>query len=86
METKIIKLADFRKQVSVIWKGLKGKNVKYVVTVHNKPVLEVAPYKGDANFETLAAKAKGTAKGVAKKASAAKKTVAKKAKKVVKKK
>jgi len=40
-----ISLADFRKNISSLWKESLNKNIKYVVMVHSKPVFEVIPIK-----------------------------------------
>ena len=46
MKTKSISLADFRKNISNIWREVNEKKVKYVVMVHSKAVLEIsAPSK-----------------------------------------
>ncbi len=43
MTTQLISLNEYRKNLSTIWKQAQEKNIKYVVLVHSKPVMEVKP-------------------------------------------
>ncbi len=43
MTTEIIRLGEYRKNLSSLWKKAKEKNIKYLVMVHGKPVFEVSP-------------------------------------------
>jgi len=43
MTTELISLNEYRKNLSTIWKKSQEQNIKYVVLVHSKPVMEVKP-------------------------------------------
>lgn len=47
METQAISLQDYRKNLSKIWKEAQKKDIRYIVMVHGKPVLEVNPIRGN---------------------------------------
>lgn len=41
MTTKIINFKDCRTNLSKLWKDAKANNVRYLVTIHSRPVLEI---------------------------------------------
>jgi len=43
MTTELISLNEYRKNLSTIWKKSQKQNIKYIVLVHSKPVMEVKP-------------------------------------------
>ena len=43
MTTELISLNEYRKNISKLWKRSQEKNIRYIVLVHSKPVLEVRP-------------------------------------------
>ncbi len=43
MTTEIIRLAEYRKNLSSLWKKARDNNIKYLVMVHGKPAFEVRP-------------------------------------------
>lgn len=43
MTTQLISLNEYRKNLSTIWKKSQAENIKYIVLVHSKPVMEVKP-------------------------------------------
>ena len=47
MTTKLISLNEYRKNLSTIWKTSQKQNIRYIVLVHSKPVMEVKPIYND---------------------------------------
>lgn len=43
MTTRLISLAEYRSNISTLWKEAKEKNIRYVVMVRSEPVFEVTP-------------------------------------------
>jgi len=43
MTTRLISFKEYRSNLSSLWKEAMEKNVRYVVTVHSRPVFEVSP-------------------------------------------
>lgn len=43
MTTRLISFKEYRSNLSCLWKEAMEKNVRYVVTVHSRPVFEVSP-------------------------------------------
>ena len=59
MTTKIIGINEYRTKLTKLWKEAREKNVRYIVVVHNKPVLEVRPILWDTiDFEPQIIEAK----------------------------
>lgn len=53
MTTKLINLNHYRSHLPKLWKDAQKNNVKYVVTVHARPVFEVIPFQGNQLDEIL---------------------------------
>jgi hypothetical protein len=51
MTTEIIRLADYRKNLSSLYKKAREKNIKYLVMVHGKPAFEVRPVEDNSVSE-----------------------------------
>ncbi len=47
MTTKLISLAEYRSNLSTLWKEAKTNNIRYVVMVRSEPVFEVNPIHGN---------------------------------------
>lgn len=45
MTTRLISFKEYRSNLSSLWKEAMEKNVRYVVTVHSRPVFELTPIK-----------------------------------------
>lgn len=43
MTTKVIGIKEFRKNITNIWKNSRKENIRYIVTHHSTPILEVNP-------------------------------------------
>lgn len=43
MTTRLISFKEYRRNLSTLWKQAMEKNVRYIVTVHARPVFEVSP-------------------------------------------
>ena len=43
MTTELINIADYRKNISTLWKKAEKEKIKYLVMVHWKPAFEVVP-------------------------------------------
>lgn len=52
MNTKLITLSDYRKNLSKYSKEAREQNLLYIVMVHGKPVLEVKPVREDLYLES----------------------------------
>lgn len=56
MNTKLITLSDYRKNLSRYTKEAKEQNLFYIVMIHGKPVLEVRPAREEIYLESPAYK------------------------------
>lgn len=55
METKLIGIKQFRKDVTTLWKEAQKKNIRYIVMYHAVPIFEVNPIsQKEAILEELA--------------------------------
>ncbi len=54
MNTKLVTLSDYRKNLSRYAKDAQEFDVQYIVMVHGKPVLEVKPAKREFFIESAA--------------------------------
>lgn len=52
MTTKLISLAEYRSNLSSLWKEAQEKNIRYIVMVRSEAVFEVNPIRGNI-FDTL---------------------------------
>jgi len=43
METRIVALKDWRRNLLKLWKEAEGKEIRYIVTRYSKPIYEVTP-------------------------------------------
>lgn len=56
MNTKLITLSDYRKNLSRYTREAKEQNLFYIVMIHGKPVFEVRPAKEEMYIESSAYK------------------------------
>lgn len=54
MNTKLITLSDYRKNLSRYSREAQEENIQYIVMVHGKPMLEVKPAKQEFYLESPA--------------------------------
>lgn len=43
MKTRIISVKDWRQNLTKLWKEAEGKDIRYIVMNHSKPMYEVRP-------------------------------------------
>lgn len=43
MKTRIISVKDWRQNLTKLWKEAEGKDIRYIVMSHSKPIYEVKP-------------------------------------------
>lgn len=56
MNTKLITLSDYRKNLSQYTREAKEENLLYIVMIHGKPALEVRPARAEMYLESPAYK------------------------------
>lgn len=57
MKTRIVSVKDWRQNLTKLWKEAEGKDIRYIVMSHSKPMYEVRPlfqdkFEIDDNWET----------------------------------
>jgi len=57
MTTQLISLAEYRKNISKLWKKAQQENIRYIILSHSKPVLEVRPITEDFDIDLAYKKA-----------------------------
>lgn len=43
MKTRIVSVKDWRQNLTKLWKEAEGKDIRYIVMSHSKPMYEVRP-------------------------------------------
>ncbi len=43
MKTRIVSVKDWRQNLTKLWKEAEGKDIRYIVMSHSKPMYEVKP-------------------------------------------
>ena len=57
MTTQLISLAEYRKNISKLWKKAQQENIRYIVLSHSKPIFEVRPIKENFDIDLYYEKA-----------------------------